>query len=195
MLTEFSKTYKPFHYPWAVDICKQHHEIHWVEDEADLSEDMTDWRMKLSQDERDFVTSILRLFTQSDVQVGQNYHDYLIPTFKNNEVRNMLASFADRETIHQRAYALLNDTLGLPDEEYRLFLDFKEMSDKIEFMSKGDLSSKTNRALNLAQSVFNEGVSLFSSFAMLLSFQRFGKMKGMCTIVEWSIESSARKIY
>ena len=30
-------------------------------------------------------------------------------------------------------------------------------------------------------------MSLFSAFVMLLNYQRFGKMKGMCEIVEWSI--------
>ena len=30
-------------------------------------------------------------------------------------------------------------------------------------------------------------MSLFSAFVMLLNYQRFGKMKGMCTIVEWSV--------
>jgi ribonucleoside-diphosphate reductase beta chain len=54
-------------------------------------------------------------------------------------------------------------------------------------MKEGDTSSHTGLALALAQSVFNEGMSLFSSFVMLLNFQRFGKMKGMGTIVEWSI--------
>ena len=187
MLTQPSKTYKPFQYPWAVDLTKTHEEIHWIEDEAELSEDIQDWRTKLSASEKDFITQVLRLFTQSDVQVGENYYEYLIPKFKNNEVRNMLSSFANREGVHQRAYALLNDTLGLPDEEFHAFLEFKEMADKIDFMSNGDTSSHSGLALVLAQSVFNEGMSLFSSFVMLLNFQRFGRMKGMGTIVEWSI--------
>ena len=38
-LLEFSKTYKPFIYPWAVELTKKHEEIHWIEDEAELSED------------------------------------------------------------------------------------------------------------------------------------------------------------
>ena len=42
-------------------------------------------------------------------------------------------------------------------------------------------------AFELARSVCNEGMSLFSAFVMLLNYQRFGKMKGMCEIVEWSI--------
>ena len=110
-----SKAYKPFAYPWAVELTKKHEEVHWVEDEAELSEDVQDWRTKLSVQEKDFIENILRLFTQSDVQVGSNYHEFLIPKMKNNEVRNMLASFANREGVHQRAYALLNDTLGLPE--------------------------------------------------------------------------------
>ena len=186
-LFKLSKTYKPFAYPWAVELAKKHEEIHWVEDEAELSEDVQDWRTKLTADEKEFITQVLRLFTQSDVQVGENYHEFLIPKFKNNEVRNMLSSFAARETVHQRAYALLNDTLGLADDEYFKFLEYKAMADKIDFMKQGSHTSQSDLALTLAQSVFNEGMSLFSSFVMLLNFQRFGKMKGMGTIVEWSI--------
>jgi len=92
-----------------------------------------------------------------------------------------------REAVHQRAYALLNDTLGLPDEEYHAFLEYKEMADKIDFMKQGDINTHTGLALALAQSVFNEGLAVFASFVMLLNFQRHGKMKGMGTIVEWSI--------
>ena len=186
-LLEFSKTYKPFKYPWAVELTKKHEEIHWVEDEAELSEDVMDWKTKLNDAEKDFITQVLRLFTQSDVQVGENYHELLIPKFRNNEARNMLSSFANREGVHQRAYALLNDTLGLPDEDFHKFLEYTEMSDKIDFMKQGETNSHTGLALSLAQSVFNEGLSVFASFVMLLNFQRFGKMKGMGTVVEWSI--------
>lgn len=186
-LTSFNKTYKPFLHDWAVELTKKHEEIHWTEDEADLSEDVSDWKLKLTAGEKEFITSILRLFTQGDVQVGQNYYDYLIPKFKNNEVRVMLGSFAGREGTHQRAYALLNDTLGLADDEYHKFLEYKEMSDKIDFMQANDPSTQTGVALTLAKGVVNEGVALFASFVMLLNFQRFGKMKGMGTVVEWSI--------
>ena len=189
-----SKAYKPFAYPWAVELTKKHEEIHWVEDEAELSEDVQDWRTKLSVQEKDFIENILRLFTQSDVQVGSNYHEFLIPKMKNNEVRNMLASFANREGVHQRAYALLNDTLGLPEEDFHKFIEFKEMSDKLDFMANSNITSLSGLALALAQSVFNEGMSLFASFVMLLNFQRFGKMKGMGTIVEWSIRDETMHV-
>jgi len=194
-LTKLSETYKPFYYPWAVDMTIKHEKAHWIEDEVDLSEDITDWKMnKITQVEKDYITNILRLFTQSDVAVGQNYYDQFIPKFKNNEIRNMLGSFASREGVHQRAYALLNDTLGLPDSEYHAFLEYKEMADKLEFMQKSDNSTQRGLALAVAKSVFNEGVALFASFVMLLNFQRFGKMKGMGKVVEWSIRDESMHV-
>lgn len=194
-LLEFSETYKPFHYPWAVELTTRHEKAHWIEDELDLSEDVSDWKGgKMTAIEKEYIINILRLFTQSDVAVGQNYYDQFIPKFKNNEVRNMLGSFAAREGIHQRAYALLNETLGLPDSEYHAFLEYAEMADKIEYMRKADTNTLRGLGLSLAKSVFNEGVALFASFVMLLNFQRFGKMKGMGKVVEWSIRDESMHV-
>ena len=104
----------------------------------------------------------------------------------------MLTAFASREFIHQRAYALLNDTLGLPEKEFTAFADVKEMSDKLEFMADIDVHSVSGTAMAIARSVMNEGMSLFSAFAMLLNYQRFGKMPGMCTVVEWSVRDESQ---
>lgn len=187
-----SVAFKPFYAEWAVALTKEHENIHWIEEEVELNEDVEQWKSgKITKDEREFVTDILRLFTQSDVVVGSNYYDYLIPKFKNNEIRNMLGSFAAREGIHQRAYALLNETLGLSDSEYHAFLDYSEMADKVDFMYENDNSSYTGLAHCLAKSVFNEGVALFASFVMLLNFQRRGKLLGTCKIAEWSLRDES----
>jgi ribonucleoside-diphosphate reductase beta chain len=194
-MTTPSETYKPFRYPWAVELTKRHEQAHWIEDEIDLSDDVADWKNgKLSDAEKDYIIQVLRLFTQSDVAVGQNYYDFFIPKLKNNEIRNMLGSFAAREGVHQRAYALLNDTMGLPESEFHSFLEYKEMANKVEFMRDNDNSNYSNLALAVAKSVFSEGISLFASFVMLLNFQRFGKMKGMCKVVEWSIRDETMHV-
>ena len=187
-LTITNITYKPFEYPWAVEFAVDSEKAHWIEAEAKLQDDVAQWQSgKLTTQEKNHITQILRLFTQSDVAVGTNYLEHYIQKFKNNEIRAMLTSFAGREFIHQRAYALLNDTLGLPEEEYSAFLNCKQMKDKIEFMSDIDTNSQAGLAKSIARSVMNEGMSLFSAFAMLLNYQRYGKMKGMCEIVEWSV--------
>ena len=192
-LLESNTTYKPFKYPWAVTYATEHERIHWIEDELELQTDINHWKSdKLTANEKNHITQILRLFTQSDVAVGTNYLEYYIPKFKNNEIRAMLTAFASREFIHQRAYALLNDTLGLPEEEFTAFLEYSEMADKVEFMSDIDVHSLSGTALAIARSVLNEGVSLFSAFAMLLNYQRQGKMPGMCTVVEWSVRDESQ---
>jgi ribonucleoside-diphosphate reductase beta chain len=106
----------------------------------------------------------------------------------------MLGSFATREGIHQRAYALLNETLGLPDSEYHAFLEYQEMADKIDFIMDSDVNTMRGLGLALAKSVMNEGVALFASFVMLLNFQRYGKMKGMGKVVEWSIRDESMHV-
>jgi len=196
-VTKPNQVYKPFQYPWAMEMAEDHEKIHWGSWEVKLQEDVNQWKGNgLSVREKDHITQILRLFTQSDVQVAANYCDLFIPYFKNNEIRNMLLSFANREGTHQRAYALLNDTLGLDEAEYSAFLEYDEMKEKIEFMASGGgmFCGNSDMAMCLAQSTINEGMSLFSAFIMLLNYQRFGKMKGMCEVVEWSIRDETKHV-
>ena len=186
-LIEPSLTYKPFKYPWAVEYAVDHERLHWGEHEAKLQDDLTQWKTKLTSQEINHITQILRLFTQSDVAVGTNYLEHYIPKFKNNEIRAMLSSFANREFVHQRSYALLNDTLGLPEEEFSAFADYEQMQEKLEFMGNIDTSSYSGLTQAVARSAINEGMSLFSAFVMLINYTRFGKMRGMGEIVQWSI--------
>ena len=188
-----SKVYKPFKYPQFVERAVEHDKVHWGEWEANLQDDLRQWKSgEINPAEKHHITQILRLFTQTDVVVGGSYVDTFLPTFKNNEARMMLLSFGQREIIHQRAYALLNDTLGLDEAEYSAFLDVEEMTEKLDFMVGMDPSTPVGIAKSLAQTVANEGLSLFSAFVMLLNYSRFGKMKGMCEIVEWSIRDETQ---
>jgi ribonucleotide reductase beta subunit family protein with ferritin-like domain len=194
-LTSYSNAYKPFTYPEYVNRAIEHDKIFWAEHEADLAEDVRQWKTgDISDIEKYHITSILRLFTQSDVVVGGSYVDVFLPRIKNNEARMMMLSFAQRESVHQRAYALLNDTLGLAEEEYLSFLEYQELSEKVEFMQNFNPDTPEGLGLSLARTVCNEGVSLFSAFVMLLNYQREGKMRGMCEIVEWSIRDETMHV-
>lgn len=195
MITEFSQTYRPFQYPELMEYAIKHEKIHWHEEEIDLNDDVQQWQDgTLTGQDKNYITQILRLFTQTDTQVGQNYCDLFIPYIKNNEARCMMLSFAAREGIHQRAYALFTDTIGMPDSIYSEFTEYEEMAEKIEFMQNNDPSTKEGLGKSLAQTVCNEGMSLFSSFVMLLSFQRFGKALGLCKIAEWSLRDETQHV-
>jgi ribonucleotide reductase beta subunit family protein with ferritin-like domain len=194
-LLETSKTYVP-QYPELVEITKQHEEAHWHEGEAKLQQDVEQWKNGVITDkEKYFVNSILRLFTQSDVAVGSDYYDNLIPAIRNNEARNMLGSFAGREGVHQRAYALLNDTLGFGEGFYSEFLEYGEMKEKLEFMMDMKNSTVEELATSLAKQVLVEGVCLFASFAMLLNFTRQGKLMGMGDVNQWSIRDESIHVH
>jgi ribonucleoside-diphosphate reductase beta chain len=92
------------------------------------------------------------------------------------------------ETIHIAAYSHLLDTIGMPETEYSAFMKYKEMKDKYDYMQKFGIGTKKDIATTLAVfGGFTEGLQLFASFAILLNFQRFGKMKGMGQIVAWSV--------
>lgn len=194
-LLEQNSVYRPFAFPWAVDMAAEHEKMHWVESEIAMGEDVSDWkRGHVSASEKEFVTQILRMFTTADAAVGSYYYDVLMPKLRNNEIRMMMGSFAAREGIHQRAYALLNDTLGLPEGDYAAFRDYIEMKDKLDFMLDADPTTDEGMGMALAKGVFNEGVSLFASFVMLLHFQQRGLMKGMCKVVEWSIRDEGQHV-
>lgn len=201
-LDQLSETYKPFNYPEFVQIAVDHESMFWGEWEVSLQRDVNQWKDGTLNDvEKGHITQILRLFTQSDKIVGGSHVDVFLPYFKNNEARMAILSIANRESTHMRAYALLNDTLGFPDSEYTAFLEYVEMADKAEFMDDFAITTSSDSAhamgVNLARTVMNEGMSLFSAFVQLLNYQRpeaGSKMLGMCEVVEWSIRDESKHV-
>jgi len=185
-LLEYSEVYDPVYHD-LIDITMKHERSHWTEDEIKLQTDIEQWNTgKISDKDKHIIKNILLLFTQSDVNVGQGYYDVLIPYIKNNEARNMLGSFAAREGIHQRGYALYTDTLGYDKTFYSQFLDIQVMREKHEFMIERKGNGHKDFAQYLAKQLLCEGVSLFAMFAILLNYDRQGILPGMCDLNRWS---------
>ena len=191
-LLEARKQYKPFEYPWAFEYWKRQQQIHWMPEEVPLGEDCRDWAQKLDQTERNLLTQIFRFFTQADVEVQDCYHDKYGRVFKPTEIKMMLTAFSNMETVHIAAYSHLLDTIGMPESEYSAFLQYKEMKDKHDYLATFGVDSDADIARTLAMfGGFTEGLQLFASFAMLMNFPRFNKMKGMGQIVSWSVRDES----
>ncbi len=187
-LLEANPVYKPFKYPWAYEAWLTQQRIHWLPEEVPLADDVKDWQRNLSEAERNLLTQIFRFFTQSDVEVNNCYMKHYARVFGPTEIQMMLAAFANMETVHIAAYSHLLDTIGMPESEYSAFLHYKEMKDKYDYMQQFGTETKEEIALTLAVfGAFTEGLQLFASFAILLNFPRFNKMKGMGQIVSWSV--------
>jgi len=191
--------YKPFNYPWAFEYFRQQNQVHWLPEEVPLHDDVKDWNTRLSGSEKNLLTQLFRFFTQGDVDVAEGYYDKFIPLFPQPELRQMLGSFAAMEGIHVHAYSLLLDTIGMEETEYQAFHEYEEMRNKHNYVAEIPIPKKIDtvedtRAVARAiavYSAFTEGLQLFSSFAILLNFQRVGKMKGMGQIVTWSVRDES----
>ena len=185
--------YKPFDYPWMFDYYSQQNQMHWFPEDVPLHNDVKDWQ-SLDDNERNLLTQIFRLFTQSDVDVSSGYVDRYMRIFKKPEARMMMGAFNNMESIHQHAYSLLLDTVGMPEIEYKAFAEYEAMADKHEYIDNVKVTKGDKRSIAKALAVysgFTEGLQLFSSFIVLLNFPRFGKMKGMGQIITYSIRDES----
>ncbi|KYH12570.1 ribonucleotide-diphosphate reductase subunit beta [Neorickettsia sp. 179522] len=187
-LLEPRLSYKPFQYDWAYRAWEIQQQIHWLPEEIPMADDVQDWHHKICSTEKNLLTQIFRFFTQADVEVHDCYMRHYAGVFKPPEICMMLTAFANMETIHIAAYAHLLDTVGMPETEYLAFTKYRQMKEKCEYLKAFKMDTPTEIAKTLAvYGAFTEGLQLFASFAILLNFPRFNKMKGMGQIIAYSV--------
>ena len=190
MITEPRHFYKPFEYQQAFDFYKDQHRAHWLADEVPLASDLNDWKLKLNESEKNLIGNILKSFAQTEVHVNDYWSTKVSIWFPKPEVQAMARVFADFESIHAEAYARLNEELGLDD--FAAFMEDEASKAKIDRLIEVNGTTIEEQALSLAIfSAFTEGVNLFSSFAILMSFQLRNLMKGTGQIVEWSVRDES----
>ena len=190
MIIDPRNFYKPFEYQTAFDFYKDQHRAHWLADEVPLASDLNDWKLKLTEPEKSLIGNILKSFAQTEVHVNDYWSTKVSIWFPKPEVQAMARVFADFESIHAEAYARLNEELGLDD--FKAFLEDEVSKAKIDRLIETSSETLEDKAISLAIfSAFTEGVNLFSSFAILMSFQLRNLMKGTGQIVEWSVRDES----
>lgn len=192
MINNRREVYAPFEYPEAFEFWKKQQQAHWLASEVSMSTDINDWKTILDDKEKNIISNILKGFVQSEVLI-ENYWSQYIPTwFPKPEICMASAAMANMESIHTQAYAYLNESLGIIDFDAFLYEpSAKAKMDRIAV--KTELSENIeDMALSLAIfSAFTEGVQLFSSFAVLMNYSRFNKMKGVGQIVSFSVRDES----
>ena len=190
MITQVREYYKPFEYQEAFDYYKQQHRAHWLADEVPLASDINDFKLKLTDSEKNLIGNILKSFAQTEVHVNDYWSSKVTQWFPKPEIVAMGSTFGAFEAIHAEAYARLNEELGLDD--FKAFLEDKAAKAKIDRLVETNSDTMEDKALSLAVfSAFTEGVNLFSSFAILMSFQLRNLMKGTGQIVAWSVRDES----
>jgi ribonucleoside-diphosphate reductase beta chain len=155
-----------------------------------MAGDINDWKLNLSDAEKRVIGHILKGLLNLRY-LFKNIGDLLfLRHSKKPEIQMMAATFSAFESIHAVAYAYLNQSLGL--EDFSAFLHEPTAKAKIDRLINTKVSQNAKSHCSLAVfSAFNEGVNLFSSFAVLLNFSRFNKMKGLGQIIAFSIKDES----
>jgi len=194
-ITKERIVYKPFEYQEAADYWLKQQQAHWLHTEVPMMSDINDWKQNLTDTEKNIVGSILKGFAQTETVVNDYWSGLVTKWFRKPEIIMMATTFGAFETIHAEAYSLLNEELGL--DNFAEFMEDEATMAKIEnLMSIRDSFNGEKDWHEIAKSLaifsaFTEGVNLFSSFAVLLSFKMRNKLKGVGQIVEWSIRDES----
>lgn len=182
--------YSPFEYEKAYEYWLKQQQAHWLHTEIVMSSDIADWKFNFTPQEKNIIGTTLKGFTQTELIVNEYWSQKVAQIFQKPEIVMMSIAFANMETVHTKAYAYLNESLGI--EELEEFLEEPVVKARMDRLLEIKYKTKEEIIRSLAVfSAFTEGVSLFSSFAILLSFSRFNKLKGVGQIIEWSVRDES----
>jgi ribonucleoside-diphosphate reductase beta chain len=194
--------YKPFEYPdYYTEGWLKQAQAFWLHTEIPMQGDVKDWNEKLTPAEKNLVGNILLGFAQTECAVSDYWTGMVTKWFPKHEIRQMAMMFGSQETIHAAAYSYLNETLGL--DNFAAFLHEPATAAKFELLTQTsadwtheDLATNPEARKEVGRSLaifsaFAEGVSLYSSFAVLYSFQMRNLLKGIGQQMKWSVRDES----
>lgn len=194
--------YKPFEYPvYYTEGWLKQMQAFWLHTEISMQGDVKDWNESLTPAEKNLVGNILLGFAQTECAVSDYWTGMVTKWFPKHEIKQMAMAFGSQETIHATAYSYLNETLGL--EDFKAFLHEPSIAEKFEHLTSveadytsEDLAKSARARREVARSLaifsaFAEGVSLYSSFAVLYSFQMRNLLKGIGQQMKWSVRDES----
>ena len=183
--------YKPFEYPiYYNEGWLKQAQVFWLHTEIPMSGDVKDWNEKLTLSEKNLVGNILLGFAQTECAVSDYWTQKVVSWFPKHEIQQMAMMFGSQETIHAVAYSYLNETLGL--EDFEAFLHEPATAKRFENLVSYDGNDPIGIGRSLAIfSAFAEGVSLYSAFAVLYSFQLRNMLKGVGQQMKWSVRDES----
>jgi ribonucleoside-diphosphate reductase beta chain len=183
--------YKPFEYPeYYNDGWLKQAQAFWLHTEIPMSGDVKDWNERLTPEEKNLVGNILLGFAQTECAVSDYWTQKVVSWFPKHEIQQMAMMFGNQETIHAVAYSYLNETLGL--ENFEAFLHEPATAERFDNLVAYDGNDPVGIGRSLAIfSAFAEGVSLYSAFAVLYSFQLRNLLKGIGQQMKWSVRDES----
>ena len=176
-------SYKPFDYPEVLQFIEAINKSYWVHSEVDFTADIQDFHSQLEPHEKNAVKNALLAIAQIEVSV-KTFWGNLYNHLPKPELNGLGATFAECEFRHSEAYSRLLEVLGY-NESFLDLVKVPVIKKRIDFLSgvlkhANSTTPKEYVSSLLLFSILIENVSLFSQFAIILSFTRFrGHLKNV----------------
>lgn len=182
--------YKPFEYPEILSFTEALNKSFWVHSEVDFTADVQDFHSHLDFNEKEVIKKSLLAIAQIEVAVKSFWGD-LYTHIPKPEFNGLGSTFAECEFRHSEAYSRLLDVLGY-NNEFEQLIHVPVIAKRVAYLSEALAHTKSNDNREylfslILFSILIENVSLFSQFAIILSFTRFkGVMKNVSNIIAWT---------
>lgn len=167
---------KPNKYLWADEFSDTMHDGFWTVREFSFSSDVQDFKVVLTDQEREIIVKTLSAIGQIEIAV-KKFWAKLGDNLPHPSISDLGFVLANTEVIHNRAYEKLLEVLGLEDVfEENLKLDI--INGRVNYLQKYNHkyykdSKKQYVYAIILFSLFIENVSLFSQFYIILWFGRY----------------------
>lgn len=184
---------KPYEYPELYEYVNAIRHSYWVHTEFNFIKDIQDFKINVSDKERNAIKNSMLAIAQIEVAVKTFWGD-LYKKLPKPEIGAVGATFAESEVRHTDAYANLLEILGL-NEEFTKIKDIPVLMDRVRYLEKSIANARSEDNKYYTQaillfSLFIEHVSLFSQFLIIMSFN---KKKAIFKGVSNAIEATSKE--
>lgn len=178
----------PYEYPQLLEYKDAIRHSYWIDTEYNFTTDIDDFKIKISNEEREVIKKTMLAIAQIEVNVKTFWAD-MYKRMPITEIGDVGMTFAESEVRHKDAYARLIRILGL-EEEFKSVIEIPAIKGRINYLKKylDGSRSRDNKMYTksvLLFSLFIEHVSLFSQFLIMMSFNKEKNLfKGISNVVE-----------
>ena len=176
MLFEEQVSRKPNNYPWTEDFVNAMHNGFWTDKEFNFQSDVQDFKVNLSEKEREIIKRTLSAIGQVEVSVKKFWAN-LGNHLPHPGITDLGYVMANIEVIHNNAYERLLSVLELEDvfeENLKLPIIKGRVEYLKKYLNKCYMNDKKQYIYSLILfTLFVENVSLFSQFYIINWFNRY----------------------
>ncbi len=172
----------PIKYPTLYKFYEDQRDAFWVPAEVDLETDVKEWREKLTDNDRHFLTYTLAFFAQADGIVLRNLDNNFSIDIDIPEASIFYGIQAGIEAVHWEMYGLLIQTLVKdPEERMRAFHAIEHypcIRQKAEWIEEW-MNNKKPFLHRLVAFACTEGIFFSSPFASIFYYKKRGLLPGL----------------